>query len=364
MRFSGSYDHGQVEFLVKVLPAADFISVEDKEKLIQTGKKHYSQMLSLEKLPSAEYMDIFKRALSLNCNRMAKDCLILASKINTNRPNGAITLISLLRAGTPIGVILKKILEKVFNRNVVHYSISIMRDIGIDTNALRFILSQGSSDKSIVFVDGWTGKGVISNELFNSVSRFNTQNNTVIDTSLYVIADIAGKAKFSASNEDYLIPSCILNSTVSGLVSRTVYNESIGPDDFHGSFFYAEYLHHDQSRYFVTAVADAAIEEATTNGTPDINEPNISFLLETSEHFINQSMNKYSVTDQNFIKPGIGEATRVLLRRVPRLLILRNIESNDVAHLVNLAKQKSVLIEIDHSMPYQAVSLIGSSLDG
>ena len=43
------------------------------------------------------------------------------------------------------------------------------------------------------------------------------------------------------TREDYLIPSACLNSTVSGLVSRTVFNtDHIGPDDFHGAKFYAE----------------------------------------------------------------------------------------------------------------------------
>ncbi len=34
-------------------------------------------------------------------------------------------------------------------------------------------------------------------------------------------------------------------------------------------------------------------------------------------------MQRYGIGDVNLIKPGIGEATRVLLRRVPRLLLLR-----------------------------------------
>lgn len=364
MKFSGSYDQDQVEFLLKILPTTDFISVENKEKLIQNGTRHYSQMLSLEELPSVEYITLFNQALAINSKRMAIDCLALASKINLDRAEGTITLVSLLRAGTPIGVIVKKILEVVFKRKVFHFSISIMRDVGIDTNALKYILSLGLLDQSIVFVDGWTGKGIISRELSHSISRFNSANDSVIDSGLYVLADIAGKAKFSASNEDYLIPSCILNSTVSGLVSRTICNEQIGPSDFHGSFYYANFLSHDQSKIFARTISDIAIAESTTNGNPIINKPNITKLDETSDIFMRKTMARYSITDRNLIKPGIGEATRVLLRRVPRLLILKDINSIDVAHLVNLATQKKVNIEIDNSIPYQAVSLIGSSLDG
>ena len=64
------------------------------------------------------------------------------------------------------------------------------------------------------------------------------------------------------------------------------------------------------------------------------------------------------------IKPGIGEATRVLLRRVPRLLVLRDPDAPDVAHLNVLATEKSVPLIVDADLPYQAVSLIQSALDG
>ena len=365
MKFSGSYDRDQVEFLIKVLPQADFVSIENKEKLIQAGVKHYSQMLSVEKLPSDEYTDLFNQALSINSKRMAIDCLVLASRINSSRPNGIITLVSLLRAGTPVGVIVKKILEATFKRNVAHFSISIMRDIGIDSNALKYILQQdGISDQSLVFVDGWTGKGVIAKELTNSIAKFNAANLTAIDSSLHVVADIAGKAKFSASYEDYLIPSCILNATVSGLVSRTVCNEQISATDFHGSFYYADFAKYDKSKLFVKTISDIARHYAVTQGVPDVCVPDLPMLNKISDNFIQQTMKKYSITDKNLVKPGIGEATRVLLRRVPKLLILKDESSKDVAHLINLAKQKSVKIVTDTSMPYQAVSLIRSSLDG
>ncbi|MBY0446837.1 MAG: hypothetical protein K2Q15_16705, partial [Burkholderiales bacterium] len=73
---------------------------------------------------------------------------------------------------------------------------------------------------------------------------------------------------------------------------------------------------------------------------------------------------QYGVEDVNLIKPGIGEATRVLLRRVPRLLILRDPAVADVAHLKLLAIEKNVPLIVDAGLPYQAVSLIGSVLDG
>ena len=38
----------------------------------------------------------------------------------------------------------------------------------------------------------------------------------------------------------------------------------------------------------------------------------------------NQIIKAYDIKDINYIKPGIGEATRVLLRRVPWKLLINN----------------------------------------
>ncbi|MFX9938901.1 cysteine protease StiP domain-containing protein, partial [Acinetobacter baumannii] len=73
---------------------------------------------------------------------------------------------------------------------------------------------------SIVFVDGWTGKGAIRQELQRSLSNDSRFNGKPIP--LVVLSDIAGCAWLAASGEDWLIPSGILGSTVSGLISRSI----------------------------------------------------------------------------------------------------------------------------------------------
>ena len=58
------------------------------------------------------------------------------------------------------------------------------------------------------------------------------------------------------TREDWLIPSACLNSTVSGLVSRTVLNDRlIRPGMYHGAKFYAELAPADVSTDFLDAVA-------------------------------------------------------------------------------------------------------------
>ncbi len=362
MNFSGSYAGADVTFLLKPLPLADFVEdVGEKEKLIQSGRRHYSEMLSPERLPSPRYEAVFEQACAANGERMARDCLVLAGLIAARR-QGPVTLVSLARGGTPIGVVLRRLLERVHGRSTAHYSVSIVRDRGIDANALRHILARGHAPASIVFVDGWTGKGVIARELAASVERFNLDNDSAIDSGLHVLSDLAGSAACAASCEDYLIPSSILNATVSGLVSRSVLNEAIGPDDFHGCVLYSDFAPQDRSRAFVDALEERAL--ALAESAPVAAQAiDTQAAAERSRAYIAAAMARYGIADVNLIKPGIGEATRVLLRRAPRLLVLRDPQSPATAHLRLLAEEKGVAVEVDPQLPYQAVSLIRSASD-
>lgn len=361
--FCGSYRPGDVEFLLKRLVSPPFIGIADKEQLIQSGARHYSEMLSPESLPSERYLKLFRDAFAANRQQMARDCLALAALI-AERRQGAITLVSLVRAGTPVGVILKHLLDKVMGRQVVHYSVSVIRDRGIDQVALQTILDRGHAPESVAFIDGWTGKGVISRVLTQAVEDFNRRNNVMIDSGLYVLSDLAGTAACAASSADYLIPSSILNATVSGLVSRSVLNEEIGEGDFHGCVYYDEFERHDFSLEFSDALIADGMRQAQRSGMPEVVPIDRLRVAAISSGFLRATMALHDICDENLIKPGIGEATRVLLRRVPRLLILRQPDAADVAHLQVLAAEKRVPVITDPGLPYQAVSLIRSGMDG
>ena len=212
--FSGSYTPDDVQFLLKPITMQD-TPVHIKEALIQSGQKHYSEMLTHESLPPADYLDLFYQAMDLNQQRMAEHLLVLAERIVATRRHG-ITLVSLARAGTPVGVLLKHVLKRYFNTEAVHYSVSILRDVGLDQNALRFIL-QRHAPESLVFVDGWTGKGVIAGNWRTAYGILQVSDGVAIPAELYVLADLSGSAAVAASSEDYLIPSCVLECDNIGL---------------------------------------------------------------------------------------------------------------------------------------------------
>lgn len=363
MSFHGSYRPQDVEFLLKPIPVTMIEDTQEKERLIQSGQRHYSEMLSPERLPSERYRQLFLQAHAMNRTRMARDCLTLAQLIR-QEVGDAPTLVSLARAGTPVGAILAHLLRQLTGQPIAHYSVSIIRDRGIDANALTTILARGAKPESIVFIDGWTGKGVITAELEHAVGEYNRKTGAAIRPDLYVLADLAGKAHCAATVEDYLIPSSILNATVSGLVSRSVLNHAIGPQDYHGCVYFAEFADDDISVWFVDEIVRAAqtllLEPQAVDKSAPIDKQAQS---RQSDAFIATEMARYGITDRNLIKPGIGEATRVLLRRLPDRLIVRDRHFPAVQHLIALAQEKNVPIEERPDLLLNAISLIRSASD-
>ena len=77
-----------------------------------------------------------------------------------------------------------------------------------------------------------------------------------------------------------------------------------------------------------------------------------------TQAFLDTISTKYRITRLNNIKLGIAEATRVLLRREAQRLLVQNQHAEAVQHLLWLAQEKAVPVEILPTMPYQATALI------
>lgn len=352
---TGSYREADCQFLLTPLPGV-FYSLREKERLIQSGAKHYSEMISFEAPPAASYLALFRTLTQRYKGRMAAEVMGLADAIAKARP-APITLVSLARAGTPVGALLQRALRHHLQVDSRHYSISIIRDRGIDEQALRFLLRERRRPASgMVFVDAWTAKGVITRELKRSIAHWNARHPEQLSDSLYVLSDIGGVADAAATHEDYAIPSGILNATVSGLVSRSILNRRIKPGQFHGCVFYEHLRSYDVSHWFLNEVeADMDV----TNRAPLSTVSRRQRYARTCA-YMERAMKRYGIEDINHIKPGIAEATRVLLRRVPARLLLRDPQAEAVSHLRMLAEEKGVTVESQTGMPFNAVAFIKS----
>jgi hypothetical protein len=357
--FSGSYDPDDVIFLLKPV-RVEPTPLAEKERLIQSGQRHYSEMIGVESLPSPRYLSVFHESFDLVRERFACHLLSLARLIAGAR-RGEITLVSLARAGTPVGAILGRVLRRGFGRPAQHYSVSIIRDRGIDANALRFVLDRHPAE-SVVFVDGWTGKGVIARELEQAIASFNETHHEALDPGLHAVADLSGTAACAATSDDYLIPSAVLGATVSGLVSRSILNRDVvGSGDFHACVFHEEHRDADLSRWFVDELSAEALRLHDAKAVavePGVTPDEKRRLRERSTGFLQAVMTQFKIRNVHFVKPGVGEATRVLLRRVPDLLLLRDPGLPDVRHLRLLAQEKNVPVRVDPSLPYLATALI------
>lgn len=72
---------------------------------------------------------------------------------------------------------------------------------------------------------------------------------------MMTLSDPSHCVSLYGTREDFLIPSACLNSTVSGLISRTVLRDDIiGENDFHGGKFYSRWKDKDISNFFVNTI--------------------------------------------------------------------------------------------------------------
>ena len=325
------------------------LSNKEREVYIQNGT-HYSEMLPIEYKPSQAYLDAFHHSLEKHAQTTAQAVASVSQKIWQAKGNN-ITLVSLARAGTPIGILIKRYLQGKYGIHVPHYTISIIRGKGIDRNAMEYILDRHAAE-SIQFVDGWTGKGAIQTQLTEALKDYPT-----VSDGLAVLSDPAAIAEIPGTYEDFLIASSCLNATVSGLLSRTFLKSGIiGEKDFHGAHFYSELLSEDLTYFFIDTVESYfTFQEKTCQ----LSRPATTGLDEARD-----ICRAFGVDDINFVKPGIGETTRVLLRRVPwKILVHRTDDEQYLGHIYQLAKERNVDVCVYPLKNYKACGIIKKMAD-
>ncbi len=358
MTVTGSYPNEDVTFLLKDLSDLSIEkSTAEREEAIQNGV-HYSQMLPIEYEPTNEYLQLFYDSLEANKRRVAIAVGVVAEQI-VERRGFDIVLCSLARAGTPIGVLIKRYIEFKYDRTLPHYSISIIRDRGIDHNALQYI-ENAHPHSCLTFIDGWTGKGAITKQLTSSIERYNQTFHTHHSAELAVLADPGYCSSLYGTREDFIIPSACLNSTISGLVSRSVLNRNwIKRDEFHGAKYYAELKEKDLSNFYIETISEqfkstrSEVKESLGQVKETYTAPNWEGLRS-----IQRIQEHYSIDNNNLIKPGVGETTRVLLRRVPWKILIKPGAESELQHILLLAEDRGVPVVEYQDMSYACCGLI------
>ncbi|MGQ4416390.1 phosphoribosyltransferase [Streptomyces sp. SAS_269] len=355
-----SYPPDEVGWLLQDLSDVTLEApTEEREEAIQSGGAHYAESLPVEYQPSEQYQRLFHAALDDSAARIAHAVgVVTETVLNEGSPRPV--LVSLARAGTPVGILMRRWAQFRHGLDLPHYAVSIVRGRGIDANALRWLAAH-HDPRDVVFVDGWTGKGAITRELAQAIQEFEkAEGVTGFDPEIAVLADPGSCVRTYGTREDFLIPSACLNSTVSGLISRTVLRaDLVGPDDFHGAKFYRELAGADASMAFLDAVC-ARFPESTDTVDSAVKELMTEDRTPTWAGWqaVERISEEYGIHDVNLVKPGVGETTRVLLRRVPWKILAKAGAGPDLDHVRLLAEQRGVPVEEVGELPYTCVGLI------
>ena len=349
-----SYSEDDVVVLLKDLSSEmKEMSTEEREKAIQSGV-HYSEMLPQEKAPSEEYEALYNKALNDKKLEIAEGIARVSEIMwaNTLACGGAPIIVSLARAGIPVGILMKRYIKRTYGVDCPHYAISIIRDKGVDENAMNFIydkeiMTNKNLVENIFFVDGWTGKGAIKTQLEEAVlnlKQIDAEKWAGLSDNLYVLADPANITPYCGTHVDYLLPSACLNSTVSGLTSRTILNKYINVEDgdFHGATYFKRFEDIDKSNEFIDLVTKQFHNLSMDESRGELNSLEEGW---NGMSIVLDLCNLFQIEDYKKVKPGIGETTRVLLRRVPWKVFINkdiSIDDPDIQHILVLCKEKNI----------------------
>ncbi|QFP77656.1 cysteine protease StiP domain-containing protein [Deinococcus sp. AJ005] len=314
------------------------VGVAEKEALLRQGVS-YGTLLTPETRPSAVQMAAYHAALTRNGPRVAELIASLTGHLLQTVPQPV--LVSLARAGTPVGCAMTRFSRR-RGQKLSHHTLSIIRGGGIDREALRRV-QHAHPGGTLVFVDGWTGKGSIWGTLVDSLPGD-------VPPLLAVLSDPAGVASFAGTHDDLLLPHAALNATISGLLSRTFVDAEANGGGLHGVRT-EDHLRPDD----VTGEYLAALDAFDTG----IDLPMNPGLRPTRPYDAVLALAAgLGVQDPHLVKPGVGEATRVFLRRQPAGLLLRDAGHPDTRHLSELARAADIPVTVHPELPYLAAALI------
>jgi hypothetical protein len=357
-----SYSPEDVTFLMAPIELTP-LPIEVRERRISEGH-HYSEMIGSEDSPGLDRMRIFRAAVKCHLRRFAELLVEMARALLERSDGREISLVSIARAGTPVGVALARWIREIRpDMSVSHYSLSVIRDRGLDHVALQWILARHPA-RTLRFVDGWTGKGTIAGELRRSLLA-GVESHEDLESGLWVPVDAGGFAGFAVTTADLILPHALLGGTVSGLVSRSVLAAGAKEGDRqHGAVPLPHLRKYDLTQWFVRTVleemrtVDPAQAERAADWSPAIALKRRR-LTEQALHVIAR---EWEVRDPNRIKVGLGETVRVLLRRAPRCVLLDSAcPASDRSLIEALARMRGLEPTRTDGGPFSATAIIAES---
>lgn len=345
---AGTYEKGDCIFLLSDLTSiVTPVSSVEKKRRLASGAKSW-EMIPYEHIPSESDNTLFLRLLQENKEAIARYVGILCESILAAKGED-IVLVSLARGGTPVGVLCRRYFQRIHQLEVPHYCLSLIRNVGIDENALSYITDSHPSSK-IQFLDGWTGMGLISSELNKYVSGFNRRTGSRIDPSLAVLVDSSKICQISGTRSDVILPSCCLNATVCGMISSIYYNPNeVAKMQHHGAIQWTDASMIDYSRLFIEEIEPFFM---SATAAPQSVEGNYGLWCR------DKIASECNVSDKKRIRLGIGESTRAITRYHLSCLLIRNLSNPHLGFIMEMASAKSINTHEYKQTDYECVAII------
>jgi hypothetical protein len=362
----GSYRAGEVTLLFTdltgVISPVGMDEVVDRAR--RTAGAGHRGVVPMEEPPSPRAMALFGELLAAGAGRVALLGCVLARRIAAScaaerRAGGEVVLASIARAGTPVGVILARLLRERYRTRCAHYSVSLVPGLGLDRAALAYI-TERHPPGAVRFVDAWSGKGGIARVLTGELTTAGEALGVRVSTELALLSDPGQASSLAGTRTDVLVPSAVLNAPVSGGFSRSFVPEGLGAGEFHAAIGYPELSSYDVSREFVEAICAAAerIAEADVTAALAASSEAPCPPRASGWGFAEALAVEFDTPNMlNFVKPGLNETCRTLVARRPAVVLLDPDKPSPAQTAIReLATEAGVPLR-NRAMPYAAVGI-------
>lgn len=282
-----------------------------------------SGIIAAESLPKDDMLDIYYKYSQFS--HIASLVAKVGECIYCKYEKCGFVLVSFSGSGAPFGILLKRYLEEFYGIEIEHYSISITYDEGVDENALNYIRNAHPL-QTMVFVDGWSGNGMVYNKLKESLEKYNEKYHTAILPHMAVLSDPARLIELRGTDYDQFIPYSVLGAVGRGLVGETCYCEdSIAR--YHVAVIHHKYEKYDKSMEFIDSVFKCFKEPAFSWNNRTLAETAVSTIENTETADIDTLHNKLKKLFPNIdvkrqVCLGTGETFHAILHEEPIVLLI------------------------------------------
>ncbi|GAA4896363.1 cysteine protease StiP domain-containing protein [Actinomycetospora straminea] len=354
----GTFAPGEVGWLLSDLSGHALEMPTDVREAALAAGAHYADALPPEPAPSAAYARVVARAVERAAPGVAAAVGVLAERVLAQRGPGVV-LVSLARAGTPVGVLVRRWAAWARGVALPHYAVSVVRGRGLDRAALDALVA-AHHPSSLVLLDGWTGAGGIVDEVRRDLAAYARETGVVVDPTVAVLADPAHRTPLCGTREDLLVPHACLNATASGLVSRTVDRpDLVVPGAHHGAQVHRELAAVDRTAAVLDAVT--ACFGSSTPSAP------VAAPDGRGARYLAALARDLSLPGERRLRAGVGETSRTLLRRDPAAVLVARDAGPELDPVRRLCAERGVPTRPlpDHAdgiaSPYRCVAVLRAS---